>query len=325
VRVLNTGDVISVTTEEQGPMAYGCEEFGRLRSVMVHTPGAELLCINESNREQWLFDRVPDIDAFVEEHRLYCDLLRSSGVEVIQLSDAVKETAAMIPELPNLMYLHDTAVISTHGTILSRMAWPARRREEIVVKEALENLGIPTWIEFDDPGDGFEGCLLLDPDTLLLAHTERHTTGAIRKFIPRAATRFKDIILVDIPRARRYMHPDTVYNRVDIDLGIAYLPAFQDTTLFRAGKADRIDFKEYMAGRGVELIEVTDSEQRQLACTLVPLEPGVIFHYDTALSTTTMKKLERRGVEVILFHPNAMTAGGGSLRCLTLRLRRDAT
>jgi len=55
----------------------------------------------------------------------------------------------------------------------------------------------------------------------------------------------------------------------------------------------------------------------------VPLEPGVILHYDTALSGRTRQRLSRRGVELILFHPDAMLAGGGSLRCLTLRLHRE--
>ena len=77
-----------------------------------------------------------------------------------------------------------------------------------------------------------------------------------------------------------------------------------------------------MRSRGVEIIPVSDSEQARLACSFVPLEPGVIFHYDTALDGPTQRELARRGVELISFHPEAMVAGGGSLRCLTLRLWR---
>jgi arginine deiminase len=302
---------------------YGCEDFGRLESVLVHTPGPELRCINEANYRQWLFDRVPDVDRFAEEHNLWCDLLASHGVRVEQLSDHVTENADLLKELPNLMYLHDTAVVTRHGAILSRMIWPARRREEVVVKEALQDLGIPIWLEFTDPADGFEGCLLLDPDTILVAHTERHSTATIRSFIQRAGERFDEVIYVDIPKGRRYMHPDTIYNRVDRDLAIAYLPAFEQTFLYSGGRVREIDFAEYVASRGVEIIEVTDSEQQRHACTFVPLEPGVIFHYDTALDLHTARMLGRRGVEIILFHPDAMVAGGGSLRCITMRLRRS--
>jgi arginine deiminase len=171
---------------EKAQAAYGCEEFGRLESVLVHTPGEELLCLNESNYRQWLFDRVPDIDRFVAEHARWCHLLEENGVEVNQLADHVKVNSELLRELPNVMYLHDTAVVTSRGAILSRMLWPARRREEVVVGEALADLGIPTWIDFPRPDDGFEGCLLLSPETVLVAYTERHVAGSIRRFIPQA-------------------------------------------------------------------------------------------------------------------------------------------
>ncbi len=86
---------------------------------------------------------------------------------------------------------------------------------------------------------------------------------------------------------------------------------------------DKIDFAEHMQRKGVELINISDSEQMRLACSFVPLQPGVIFHYDTALDRETQILLARKGVEVIFFHPEALLAGGGSLRCITLRLRRE--
>lgn len=309
--------------QEQKPAEYGCEEFGRLSSVLVHTPGEELRCINEFNYRQWLFDRVPDIERFAEEHTRWCRLLEENGVEVNQLADHVFENRDLMRELPNVMYLHDIAVVSSHGAILSHMLWPARRGEEVVVAEALADLGIPVWIDFPQAHDGFEGCLLLSPETLLVAFTERHTAGSIRRFIPRALEGFDEVIFVDIPKSRRYMHPDTIYNRVSHDLALAYLPAFEETVLYSGGTAREIDITDFMASKGVEVLGVSDSEQERLACTFVPLEPGVIFHYDTALDAGTAKKLERRGVEVIFFHADAMTAGGGSLRCVTLRLRRN--
>jgi len=36
----------------------------------------------------------------------------------------------------------------------------------------------------------------------------------------------------------------------------------------------------------------------------------------------TKNKLSCKGVEIIQFHPEALLAGGGSLRCLTLRIWR---
>jgi len=302
---------------------YGCERFGRLRWAILHKPGKSLSLINKSNYKDWLFDSVPHIEKFNDEHDSYRELLTSLGVEVLELADYVTENCDLIHQLPNLTYLHDIAVISSKGAMLSSMAMKGRKGEEIVVREALSNLGIPVFSEFSDPNDCFEGCLLLSPDTVLVAHTERHNLAAIEKFILKTLTFFQEVIYVDIPKSRRYMHPDTIYNRVDENLAIAFIPAFKCTRLYTKQNNKEIDFVRYMRKKGIEIINVSDEEQKSLACSFVPLEPGVIIHYDTALNKETRSLLEKKGVEMILFHPNAMVAGGGSLRCLTLRVLRE--
>ncbi len=303
---------------------YGCDVLGRLRRVMLHRPTEALRLITPANCRRWLWDDVPDIGRFVDEHDRYRALLESCGVEVVELADCVADQGRL-GRLPNLIYLHDTAVISRRGALLSAMASPARRGEARVVKEALTHLGVPVLIELDDPADRFEGCLLLSEQGLLVADTERHDARTIRKFIRRALEHFEEVIYVAVPKARRFMHPDTIYNRVDQHLALAYPPALIRAVLFTREGAEPIDVVEHMRSRDVEVLAVSDAEQAAHACSFVPLEPGVIIHYDTALSRQTRRRLERRGVELILFHPEAMLAGGGSLRCLTLRLHRDDT
>jgi arginine deiminase len=303
---------------------FGCDSLGRLTRVMVHRPGEELKIINGANYRDWLFDTVPDVARFREEHDAYCELLRSYGVEVLELADCIADAPARLANLPNITYMHDIAVISNRGAILSRMAWAGRRDEHLVVREALESVGIPIFSAFDDPQDAFEGCLLLSPQTILVAETERHSPLSIRKFIIRALSAFDEVIYVKIPKARRFMHPDTVYNRITDRLALVYLPAIEVSHLWRKHAVQLVDFREFMQARGIELVNVSDAEQQRLACSFVPLEPGVIFHYDTALDPATRRALSRRGVEIIPFHPHALRAGGGSLRCLTLRLHRTA-
>ena len=115
---------------------------------MIHTPGEELKLIKKSNYKKLLFEKVPDIKCFIEEHLRYQELLVSNGVKLFELSDYVKVNRDLISNMPNLTYLHDTAVISKKGAIISRMRPPARKNEEIIVKEALLNLGIPVLFEF---------------------------------------------------------------------------------------------------------------------------------------------------------------------------------
>jgi arginine deiminase len=303
-------------------IAYGCDELGRLKSVLIHTPGEELSLVNESNYKHWLYDKVPDISGYIKEHKSYQELLESNGVRVYELGDYVDENIDLIRKMPNLTFLHDAAVISGKGAILSRMRPPAREKEEVVVKEALNNLGIPILSEFNGEQGFFEGCLLLSKETVFVADTERHTYPFIREFITNILKEFNEVIYVRIPKARRYMHPDTVFNRIREDLALAYLPAFEETCLFTEDSGEKIDFKAFMREKGVKIIPVSDSEQSRLACSFVPLESGTIFHYDTAFDQKTSKNLENEGVEIIPFHPDALLAGGGSLRCHTLRLCR---
>jgi arginine deiminase len=303
---------------------FGCDSLGRLTRVLVHQPGDELKIIDATNHRDWLFDSVPDVAGFRAEHQAYCELLRSCGVEVLELADYVADAPAKLAHKPNITYMHDIAVISRHGAILSRMAWAGRRDEHLVVREALQTLRIPIFSSFDEPQDAFEGCLLLSPQTILVAETERHSPASIRKFITRALSAFDEVIHVKIPPARRFMHPDTIYNRITDRLALVYLPAFEATSLYHRDRVEPVDFQELMGARGVELVNVSDSEQRRLACSFVPLEPGVILHYDTALDAATHRHLHHKGVQIIPFHPHALHAGGGSLRCLTLRLHRAA-
>lgn len=301
---------------------YGIEAFERLRSVMVHRPDMSLSKITEDNREYFLFDAVPDVDRYLEEHERYCALLREHGVNVHYLADHIQRNRDLLARLPNLAYMHDTAVISSHGAILSKMASMGRRHEEIVVKEALTGLGIP--ILYEPPeGDFFEGCLLLSPRTVFVADTERHSRRSIERFIAFILQYFEEVIYARIPQERRFMHPDMVLNRVTDHLMVYYPPAFLETFHITAGSRTEIDLKQWMKERKIELIPLSDREQRQWGSSFVPLKPGVIFCYDISYESKTQALLEREGVRLISFHPEALLAGGGSLRCLTMRLYRS--
>ena len=50
-------------------------EIGRLRSVIVHTPGPELLGVTPATREAYLYDDLPDADEARKEHRRFAAVL----------------------------------------------------------------------------------------------------------------------------------------------------------------------------------------------------------------------------------------------------------
>jgi arginine deiminase len=88
-------------------------EIGRLRSVIVHTPGAELLGVTPTTREDYLYDDLPDADQARKEHRRFTAVLerfckvyevRDLLAEVLQNRETrellVRETMDIVPSEP---------------------------------------------------------------------------------------------------------------------------------------------------------------------------------------------------------------------------------
>jgi arginine deiminase len=71
-------------------------EVGRLRTVLLHRPGAELRRLTPRNNDQLLFDGVPWVDRAQEEHDGFAAALADRGVEVLQLDRLLAE----VLELP---------------------------------------------------------------------------------------------------------------------------------------------------------------------------------------------------------------------------------
>lgn len=302
--------------------SYGTEKLARLREVFLHKPKESLNLVNQSNHKKYLFNFPPNMEQYDHEHDQYADLLRAQGVQVLELENYVHENKGLIESLPNLPYLNDTCLITSHGAIVSKMCPGSRAGEEVVVKEAMENSGIPIFHAFE--GDAqFEGCLAISPDILFIADTERHTRITIEGFFHKALEIFPEIIFAEIPQERRFMHPDMIFGRISENLALFFPSAFLRTSLITSEKRTDVDLRNYLKTKDMELIEISDQEQQNWGCSFVSLEPNIFIHYDIALSLNTQNKLSRKGVEIIPYHPDALLAGGGSLRCLTLRVWRD--
>lgn len=301
---------------------FGTEHLGRLSKVLLHRPTDSIKLINQHNYQFYLFNEVPDYERYLEEHLNYAKLLQSLGIEVFEISNYVQTNTKLLRSLPNLTYLHDSSVVTKYGALLSKMCQGGRQNEELVVKEGLQALGIPIFYEFG-PGDQFEGCLILSPETLIIVDTERHTKQSIEKFLPYALTIFQEILLLEVPQERRYMHGDMLFNRISPELALVYSPAIIYSYLITRKSRRQIDFSTFMLQRGIELVNISDTEQQNWGCSFVPLEPNKIIHYDFALNLSTQNLLSRKGVEIIPFRAKALLSGGGSLRCLTLRLARS--
>jgi arginine deiminase len=70
-------------------------EVGRLRTVLLHRPGAELKRLTPRNRDDLLFDDIPWVDRAQSEHDTFAASLRDRDVEVLYLQDLLVEAIDM--------------------------------------------------------------------------------------------------------------------------------------------------------------------------------------------------------------------------------------
>jgi arginine deiminase len=93
--------------------AHVSSEIGRLRSVLVHTPGPELLAVTPTTREDYLYDDIIDHEEARREHRRFVAIVerfanvhsvRGLLTEVLANRDVrdllVKETMDIVPSEP---------------------------------------------------------------------------------------------------------------------------------------------------------------------------------------------------------------------------------
>ena len=66
-------------------------EVKKLKKVMLHRPGKELMNLTPEVLEALLFDEIPDYKKAQEEHDEFAQIFRDNGVEVVYLKDLVVE------------------------------------------------------------------------------------------------------------------------------------------------------------------------------------------------------------------------------------------
>jgi arginine deiminase len=77
-------------------------EVGRLKQVVVHSPGKELLAVTPGNRQEYLYDDIIDLDVARQEHSRFVAIL-SKFAQVFQLRDLLTETLS-IPEAREFLF-----------------------------------------------------------------------------------------------------------------------------------------------------------------------------------------------------------------------------
>jgi arginine deiminase len=114
-------------------------EIGALRSVLVHTPGAELLGVTPGTREDFLYDDILDLEGARREHRNFVAVLERFS-EVLQVRDVLAEVLRL-PEVRERLVARTFDVVPSEPLAQRLSNLPVRELVDVLVAGAQEEAG----------------------------------------------------------------------------------------------------------------------------------------------------------------------------------------
>jgi len=247
----------------------------------------------------------PDPVQLAAEHEALCTILADAGADVVSADGDAGNLDAI--------YTFDPVLVTDDGALLLRPGKPQRRDEPAALVPALEAAGVPirgrlAGVELAEGGD----TLWLDHRTLLVGRSYRTNDAGIEAL--RGALHGVDVVAFDLPHLRGpadVLHLLSLLSPLDDDLVVAYPPLMPARLV------------ELLHDRGISFVEVPDEEFETMGPNVLALAPRVALALDG--NDETRRRMERAGVEVLVYRGRELSKGDGGPTCLTRPLLRAAT
>lgn len=258
----------------------------------------------------------------------------------------------ILDPIPNLYFTRDPMASVGCGASLNHMFSVTRNRETIYMKYVFEHHpdfqdkvkkyydpSVPYSIEGGDIHN-------LSADTLAIGLSERTTAQAIevlaRNIFADEESTIRNILAIDIPNMRAFMHLDTVLTQADKDVFIVHPGILHNIKVYRVFPGAKGTIKaESLKGtlesifcRFLGLDEVrfikcggnnmiaAEREQWNDGSNALCVEPGTVIVYDR--NTITNDILRDNGLKTLEIASSELSRGRGGPRCMSMPLVRDA-
>ena len=299
---------------------WGAQGIGRLREVAMSPPTeVETLPLYDEDPAFFVFgDQLPDLGLMREQHAALMETYRSLGIEVHLFE---------YPETPRSAYGVMKRAVSAAagfvidgGAIIPREAAPYWRGRSRYVSQFLMSLGCPILYTVH----GFGVCeigastRMADDLIVVMLSTDCNRDGLeqVRPVLERAGYRVwvahsPGPLHSYHPEVPGWMHADMWIAPLDVDLALIYPPWCDFETI------------RFLRSIGYRLIEAPREEQESVApANLITIEPRKVVMTTGAPKTRAL--IEAEGVEVVEVDYGEVIKYGGSVRCTTMQLVRDA-
>jgi N-dimethylarginine dimethylaminohydrolase len=275
-------------------------ETGALTDVLLCPP----------THYRWIETNAIAMETLASGRRIDIDRLRVQFRELEAAFDeagVVRRHIEPEPHLPYQVYTRDSSQTTPWGPVLTQLALPARRGEAASV------------LRFHGAADGFwryashgtvEGgdIHIVRPGLLIVGHSGVRTTrDGAEQFAGWFEAEGWEIRLQ--PFAAHFLHLDVAFCMAAEGLAVACLEVLGD------------DFASFLKSRGIRVIEASYREAMAMSCNLLALGRGRVI--SPRHSARINAALRAEGLEVLDPELDVFAAGGGSVHCMTMPLRRE--
>lgn len=338
IEVVYLEDLMTETLDQNKSLR---EEF--LAKYLKEANIADELAFNESKK---LLESIKDTKEFVLK-TMSGITLKELGIKNDKVIYNQKYTA--INPMPNLYFTRDPFSSIAEGVSINSMYSVTRSRETIYADYIFNHhKDYKGTKNFYGRGKDYhiEGgdILNINENLLMIGISQRTELDAIRVLAKNVLTDedndINEIIGVNIPNERAYMHLDTVFTQIDFDTftyhpGIIstfhavkfslrdyemieeFIEKSLDDLLKDALKLDKINLLPCGGGDPIAALR----EQWTDGSNTLAIAPGKVIVYKR--NTVTNQMLELNDIEVIKLDSSTLTVGRGGPRCMSMPLIRE--